>query len=135
MTGHRIRPPGAGTGRQVKRPRQHASRHLDWIRQLPSVISGVYGVEACHVRYGDPSYGKRPTGMGEKPDDKWCVPMTPDEHREQHAGSEREFWDKAGIDPLKVALALWAHSGDTETAIKIIGHIGDRSGSTWKRQS
>jgi hypothetical protein len=28
-------------------------------------------------------------------------------HREQHAGSEREFWASHTIDPHLVALALW----------------------------
>lgn len=95
-------------------------RHLAFIRRLPSVISGVFGCEACHIRYGNPLYKKKHTGMGQKPDDAWTVPMTPDEHRGQHSGNEREFWLSQGIDPLNIAADLYAVSGDEEAAIKII---------------
>ncbi len=105
---------------KVKRPRKKQDSHLQWIRTLPSVISGQYGCEACHIRMADLSYGKRHTGMGEKPHDMWTVPMTPDEHRQQHSGSERAFWLRHGLDPCKLALALWSVSGDDEAAITIM---------------
>lgn len=98
-------------------------RHLAWIRTLPSVISGVFGCEACHVRYGDPMYRKHKTAKGRKPDDCWTVPMTPDEHRAQHGMNEHAFWQAQGIDPLMIAHALYAVSGDTEAAIKIIRSV------------
>lgn len=94
--------------------------HLAWIRKLPSVISGAYGCEACHVRYGDPMYRKKRTGKGQKPDDCWTVPMTPEEHREQHSMNEVQFWNRHRIDPLAIARALYTISGDTEAAIVII---------------
>lgn len=95
-------------------------KHLAFIRSLPSVISGAHGCEACHIRYGDPVYRKKVTGKAQKPDDAWTVPMTPDEHREQHAGNEHEFWARHGIDPLRIARSLYAITGDTEAAISII---------------
>lgn len=96
-------------------------RHLAWVRTLPSVISGEVGrCEACHIRYGDPMYRKKRTGKGQKPDDCWTVPMTPEEHREQHSMNEKAFWDAQGIDPLRIAHALYAVTGETEAAIKII---------------
>lgn len=95
-------------------------RHLAFIRSLPSALSGVYGCEACHIRYGDPMYRKKHTGKGQKPDDCWTVPLSPDEHREQHAGNERTFWQRYGIDPLAIAQQLYAVTGDTEAAVKTI---------------
>lgn len=97
-------------------------RHLSFIRSLPSIISGAGPCEACHVRYGDPLYRKKSTGKSQKPDDAWAVPMTPEEHRAQHAMSERDFWVSHGIDPLAVARDLYAHTGDREAAVRIIAN-------------
>lgn len=76
------------------------------------------------MRYPDPTFGKRETGLAEKPDDKWTVPLNAVDHRlaadAQHAGNERGFWRRHRIDPVKVACALWACSGDTETALIIL---------------
>lgn len=95
-------------------------RHLAFIRTLPSALSGVYGCEACHIRYGDPMYRKKKTGKAQKPDDAWAIPLTPDEHREQHSMNERVFWQARGIDPLAIAQALYQVSGDVEAAVRII---------------
>ena len=95
-------------------------RHLAFIRTLPSVLSGVYGCEACHIRYGDPMYRKKRTGKGQKPDDCWVIPMTPDEHRDQHSGNEVNFWNRYRIDPLAIAQKIYAVSGDKDAAIQII---------------
>ncbi len=97
--------------------------HLAFIRSLPSVISGRYGCEACHIRYGDPIYRKKKTGMRQKPDDCWVLPLTPDEHRDQHAGNEKAWWASKGIDPLDIARRLYAVSGNKEKAIRMIAKI------------
>jgi hypothetical protein len=103
-----------------RRPRQEDDAHLKWIRTLPCVITGQRPVEAAHIRYSDPAYGKREVGGAEKPDDRWTVPLLASLHRDQHNQSERAFWEKHGIDPCKVALALYAVSGDDEQAEIII---------------
>lgn len=104
----------------AKRKRVTDDSHLRWLRTLPSVIDGKRPVEAAHIRFADPAYGKRETGKGEKPDDRWALPLSPELHREQHAGNERLFWAKYGIDPCKVAGALYGVSGDDEQAELII---------------
>lgn len=106
--------------RGAKRKRVTDEQHLRWLRTLPCVITGRRPVEAAHIRFADPSYAKRETGMAEKPDDRWALPLSPALHREQHAGSERLFWAKYGIDPCKVAAALYGVSGDDEQAEIII---------------
>ena len=113
------------TGLGHRRPRTQSPKHLAFIRTLPCLISGrTDGVEAAHIRYGNPCCGKRATGMGEKPSDMFVVPLHHDLHRTgpdaQHQGNERKFWEKHNIDPCFVALALWAFSGDSETAEIII---------------
>lgn len=105
----------------AKRPRQKIVAHLDFIRSLPCLITGVRDVEAAHIRYGNTRWGKRSTGMGEKPDDQWVVPLSQKVHREQHDfGDEELWWREKGIDPVLIALALWRASGDEQAAESII---------------
>lgn len=74
-----------------KRPRIEDGKHLAWIRTLPCVITGAYGVEAAHIRFADFRFAKRETGKAEKPDDKWGLPLSPEMHREQHNMNENAF--------------------------------------------
>jgi hypothetical protein len=108
-----------------RRPRRESAKHLEFIRTLPCVLTGTnFMVEAAHIRYEDARVGKRATGMGEKPSDIWTIPLSAGKHRTdqdaQHAGAEREFWQRHGIDPCVIALALWAHTGDSETCESIL---------------
>jgi hypothetical protein len=51
--------------------------------------------------------------MREKPSDMWCTPLCGPRlgrypavigcHAEQHATNERDFWDRAGMDPFVIA--------------------------------
>ena len=128
-----VMPPTAfSLGRGKKRPRKEDTDHLEFIRRLPCLVSGSgFYVEAAHIRYGDQSYGKRETGAGEKPDDRWCVPLQRLAHEDQHKHGEREWWQSIGIDPLRVACALWGASGDEEAGRLIIANArADRSAHT-----
>lgn len=97
--------------------------HLSFIRKLPSVISGQYGCEACHIRAGNPVFRKPNTGAGVKPDDAWTVPLTPEEHRDQHSGNEMQFWARHGVDPFMVALSLYQNTGDFEAAKRVLVNV------------
>lgn len=104
-----------------KRPRTTDDEHLKWLRTLPCVITGERPVEAAHIRYGSSVWAKRETGMGEKPDDKWALPLSPALHREQHdAGDEQAWWQAQGMDPLQIAAALYFATGDDEQAEVIL---------------
>lgn len=97
------------------------SAHLTWIRSLPCVICGDSATtEAAHIRFADPRAAKPITGMGIKPDDRWTVPLCGRHHRNQHSKGERRFWQDMGIDPIFVALALDAVSGDHEAGCQIV---------------
>lgn len=94
-------------------PRQHDAGHLDAIRQCPCLACGVdVGIEAAHVRFSTP--GRPNPGIGKKPDDSAAVPLCGTCHRDQHSGSENEFWARHMIDPLRVAATLYRVSPSVE---------------------
>lgn len=94
--------------------------HLAYVRKLPSIISGLRGCEAAHIRYGDPAHRKAKTAKGRKPDDCYVVPLTPEEHRAQHAENEALWWAMQGIDPIDIALKLYQVTGDVEAGAEIV---------------
>lgn len=94
--------------------------HLAFIRKLPSVISGAFGCDACHIRAGSPPHNKKRTGGAQKPSDCWAVPMTREEHMAQHAVEELAFWRRQGIDPFQLAIDLYSVTGDVEAGTAII---------------
>lgn len=97
--------------------------YLDWIRELPCLITLQMPVQAAHLSMINYSYGHLGRGKGRKASDRWALPLCPDMHREQHKGSEADFWKRHGIDPHKAALALhglWSERGDTELACRLI---------------
>lgn len=122
----------APVGKQKKRPREHDKEHLAWLRTLPCVITGERPVDPAHIRYADPVYGKRESGKGEKPDDRWCVPLARRKHDEQHGMNEKLFWAKHGLDPLRIALALYAHTGDDEQAFVILREAWAVKSTLWQ---
>lgn len=107
-----------------KSPRVRDKAHLGYIAQMPSVISGIRPVEVCHLRYSEVESGKPQTGMGRKPSDVWVLPLTPGEHRlendSQHSGAERDYWNRHGIDPIPLCLALYAVSGNIDDMESLI---------------
>lgn len=122
-----------GSRDKKKRPREKSEGHLAFIRKLPSILSGKRDrVQAAHIRYADPLYAKRKTGIGEKAHDKFTVPLTAAEHLDgedaQHKSNERAWWEKHGIDPLQVAAALWMVSGDEEAGERIIHEFRKKAG-------
>lgn len=136
-TAYRIQRPDTAfsmsTGK--KRPREHNDGHLKFIRSLPCLICrSRANIEAAHIRFGDPRYGKSGTGMAEKPSDKWTVPLCHNDHQGpggQHSEGEKAWWDKQGIDPLNIAAALFMASGDEEAGELIISKaIADRKSRT-----
>jgi hypothetical protein len=101
-----------GVGYGEKRP-----DHLRYIRQLPCCVCGMRPVEAAHIRFNDAATGKR-QAVGQKPDDKWTVPLCAGHHRDdndaQHRMGERRFWDRQRINPLLLAELLFSVSPDIE---------------------
>lgn len=109
------------TGKQSKRVKE--PDYLDFIRSLPCLVTRKEGVEAAHVSYAVPEYGKLGRGKGTKESDRWAVPLSPDEHRKQHTGDEREYWRSVGIDPCITAALLYAAYPSREKALLVINHL------------
>lgn len=113
-----------------RRPRQTKASHLEWIRTLPCLVTGIrFEIDAAHIRYADHRFAKRMVGLQEKPDDRWVVPLTREEHKIQHSMNERGFWIVRGIDPTIVAAALWIESGNDEAAEIILNEARNGANS------
>lgn len=95
-----------------RQPRIADKPFLDFVRRQKCCVCGRWPAEAAHVRMACPERGKRETGKGERPSDRWAVPLCSGCHREdrdaQHGGGERRFWERVGADPFAVAERLYA---------------------------
>lgn len=86
------------------------------IQRLPCLSCGVEPCGECaHVRFASGAFGKA-SGLGKKPDWKWCLPLCRDDHLNakdaQHKQNERAFWEGLGIEPLPLCVALWSKRFD-----------------------
>lgn len=102
-------------------PRQQDETHLAFVRKQPCCVCGSRReIEAAHIRYACNAVGKRPTGMGEKPHDRWTVSLCAYHHRtgidSQHNNNEREWWIMRGLNPFTIAAELWKASGGEDRA-------------------
>lgn len=105
----------------LKRQKIKSDTHEDFIRALPCCVCGDNTTTECaHVSHADMRYGKFGRGFGSKEESIWVVPLCGKHHRDQHNGNERAFWRDNGIDPCRVAAALFIRTGDYQTALQII---------------
>lgn len=92
-----------------RQPRVEDPAYLAYVRSLPCLICGRGPSDPAHIRAAAPLYGKRYTGKGEKPDDKWAVPLCRVDHADQHRRNELQWWASKGIpDPFTKAEELYA---------------------------
>lgn len=93
-----------------RQPRIEDPAHLAFVRTLPCTVCSRPGPnDPAHLRAAARQYGKRHTGMAEKPDDKWVLPLCRTHHDAQHRENELGWWAKMGIaDPFALAVALYA---------------------------
>jgi len=83
-------------------------RHLRRVGELPCAVCNRQPTHAHHVRYA------QARGMGQKVSDEYVVPLCALHHGDLHqSGSERDWWTRQGIDPLPLALELWARHRST----------------------
>ena len=94
------------------------ANHLAFVRDLPCVSCDATPSQAAHVRFGGSMDAKG--GMGMKPSDARVVPLCARCHGRQHAMPERDFWAGLGVDPERLAAALWDASGNHAVAEEII---------------
>lgn len=109
--------------------------YLDWIRDLPCIVTGRLNVQAAHISYLAPQHGKLGRGKGAKESDRWAIPLCAEEHRIQHTMNEQAYWASRGIDPCVVALALYGAYPNSGLALIVIQNIKrepvERRGTLW----
>lgn len=102
-----------------REPRERDPEYMGFVAGLPCVAClarGVYkrGVHVAHLRAASPEHDKRYTGKGEKPHDRWTLPLCPPHHTgdklrirgHQHEMDEVEFYAQFGINPFDLCQAL-----------------------------
>lgn len=105
-----------------REPRERDNRHLAYVRSLPCCVCGsTRNVEAAHIRMGCEAIGKPPTGMQEKPGDRWTTNLCHYHHQSgvlaQHRVGEKVFWFEIhGLNPFEIAARLWIESGGAARA-------------------
>ena len=109
-----------------KSPRQHATPYLKMVASLPCLLSGrIIGVQAAHIAYGSVTWDKHYTGMAEKADDRWTVPLCQELHlmntgSQHHHGHEELWWAQFGVDPLRVAHLLWEYRDRFDLMLDVV---------------
>lgn len=96
-----------------RQPRIECPAFLAFVRLHPCCACGVPPrSQAAHIRMGCIEIGKRPTGIAEKPSDRYCTPLCAgchlDNNDSQHRVGEPEFWKRVGRNPFEIAAALYA---------------------------
>ena len=93
-------------------PRIEEPDYLDWIRKLPCLVclrpSDPYlgRTHPAHIRYNDARFGAF-TGGGERPDDRFSLPLCVKHHVEQtDVGEGPQYWEGLGMTPHAMCLAL-----------------------------
>jgi len=69
-------------------------KYLNFIRSLPCCVTGSeWEIVAHHIRIGQNG------GMGLKPNDYRCIPLTADKHGELHHMGEKTFYEYYTTNP------------------------------------
>lgn len=104
-----------------RRPREEDGQHLKFIASLPCVSCGINECsDAAHLRAGNRLYGKPITGMGEKPSDRWTLPLCRMCHAKQHGMNEISFWEAREINPWALCQTLHDLTGEHEEAMDVL---------------
>jgi hypothetical protein len=112
--------PGDQAVTTISKPVRERDRdHLRFVTAQPCLVCGRTPSDAHHIRFAEQR------AMGRKVSDRFTVPICRLHHRELHRrGNERAWWQNQAIDPLVVAVSLWA---STHAVAPAETTIGDRS--------
>lgn len=95
-----------------------SEKHRRFIASLPCVVSLAQGeTQVAHIRKCGGA------GMGLKPCDSRCIPLSWKEHAKQHSmGCEEKYWkDRGGIEnAVLLAENLYKNTGNEEKCLELI---------------
>jgi hypothetical protein len=93
-----------------RQPRQRDPEYLVWLRQQRCACGCKQGppCDAAHVRATSFEH-KKHNAFGQKPDDKWALPLKHMHHMALHAhGDEVGWWGAHGLDPFELCIEYYA---------------------------
>jgi hypothetical protein len=93
-------------------PRRVRDRdHVRHVAKQPCLVCGRQPADAHHLRFA------QSRALGRKVSDEFTVPLCRGHHREVHSsGDETAWWQKAGVNPITAARALWLQTHPLSTA-------------------
>lgn len=87
-----------------------SEKYRRWVASLPCVVSFARNVQCAHIRLGAEA------GLGRKPADWRCVPLSVQEHALQHEIGELKYWFNYGGYETAVVLAQQLYNAFPDTA-------------------
>lgn len=101
--------------------RVKSEKHRRFIASLPCLITGATDTQCAHIRKGNGG------GMGYKPSDCCCVPLSCAQHALQGERGEIVYWKPYGGTELatNLAKALYECTGNKERALELIREFRD----------
>jgi hypothetical protein len=91
--------------------------HVKFVAKQPCLVCGRRPSDGHHLRFA------QHPALGRKVSDEFTVPLCRGHHREVHrCGDEAAWWQKAGIDPVVTARALWLKTHPLPTRSDKNGH-------------
>jgi hypothetical protein len=105
-------------------PRRIRDRdHVRFVAKQPCLICGRAPSDPHHLRFA------QHRALGRKVSDEFTVPLCRGHHREVHrCGDEAAWWQKAGVDPMASARALWLQTHPLPTRLGKVSVEGAGSG-------
>ena len=105
----------------------NCEEHRRLIKMLPCCVTGKAAPNDGHHLKSGPAKGER--ALGRRATDRWLVPLCRQAHDELERISSRlelSWFRERGIDdPVELAAALWANTGDLERMTRIVqAHMG-----------
>lgn len=124
-----------------REPRARDKAHLGRVARLCCLAclirrgARVRPVQVAHIRAGYPGEpGWREVGKSEKPSDFRTAPLCVRCHLDgpdaQHRANEREWWERLGIHPPTLCVALVEAFGRGDSGDKVVEEFADRARRT-----